>query len=85
MRFAAFFKIYQTLKLKFLKFDKILQTEFCDICKIFASYFVAIVSVQSKHKHRNSRLIVRSSEMFREIQNSDDSVAIFGSRCEQKD
>ena len=44
-----------------------------------ASYFVAIVSVQSKQKHRNSRLIVRSSEMFREIQNSDDSVAIFGS------
>ena len=26
MRFAAFFKIYQILKLKFLKFDKILQT-----------------------------------------------------------
>ena len=25
MRFAAFFKIYQILKLKFLKFDKILQ------------------------------------------------------------
>ena len=44
-----------------------------------ASYFVAIVSVQSKQKHRNSRLIVRSSEVFREIQNSDDSVAIFGS------
>jgi hypothetical protein len=26
MRFAAFFKIYQILKLTFLKFDKILQT-----------------------------------------------------------
>ena len=25
MRFAAFFKIYQIIKLKFLKFDKILQ------------------------------------------------------------
>ena len=26
MRFAAFFKIYQILKLKFLKFDKILHS-----------------------------------------------------------
>jgi len=30
MRFATFFKIYQILNLKFLKFDKNLK--FCDIC-----------------------------------------------------
>ena len=35
MRFAAFFKIYQILKLQFLKFDKIL-CKFCDICNFFA-------------------------------------------------
>ena len=35
MRFAAFFKIYQIIKLKFLKFNKILQNE-CFLAKIGA-------------------------------------------------
>ena len=64
-----------------LALSKVRSSEHCirEREELNASYFVAIVSVQSKHKHRNSRLIVRSSEMFREIQNSDDYVAIFGS------
>ena len=45
----------------------------------FASYFVATVSIQEKQRHRSSRKGVRSSEMIREISNSVDSVAIFGS------
>ena len=35
MRFAAFFKIYQILKLKFLKFDKILQINFATFAFFF--------------------------------------------------
>ena len=49
MRFAAFFKIYQILKLKFLKFDKILQIlrhdlrvllKFHEICCFFKPIFL---------------------------------------------
>ena len=36
MRFAAFFKIYQILKLNFLKFDRILQILRHYFCKFFA-------------------------------------------------
>ena len=38
MRFAAFFKIYQILKLKFLKFDKILQILIFDICNFLLKF-----------------------------------------------
>ena len=55
MRFAAFFKIYQIIKLKFLKFDKILQIlrhlqffllKFHENCCFFKPIFAKILRLQ---------------------------------------
>ena len=44
-RFAASFKIYQILKLKYLKSGNILQI--CDICKIFAEFSQKLLIFQT--------------------------------------
>ena len=50
MRFAAFFKIYQILKLTFLKFGKICK--FCDmICKILLNFHEKLIADFSNCYH----------------------------------
>ena len=62
MRFAAFFKIYQILKLKFLKFDKILQflrplqfflLKFHENCCFFKPIFCENVEIAAVQKDAN--------------------------------
>ena len=62
MRFAAFFKIYQILKLKSMKFDKILQTlrhlhflllKFHEKCCFFKPIFCENFEIAAMQKYAN--------------------------------